>query len=511
MLCDSRSVETATQALHRLTSYTWSWYEPSRDQPDLVWTVPVDDPRVLQDLEVNDLDRLPWFYKRYGDDLPRVRLPRDLTPTTAPAVGVLAGSTRVPATEVDLSHLSRLLHLSAGVVRTTVLDRNSKGRAFRERTTWLFRAAGSAGGRFPLELYVAAPDGTPGLPPGVHWYDPEDHALVRIGPPPGGGEAPVIVLTGIPWRTGWRYRERGFRHVYWDAGTMLAQLLAVADSAGHAARLYTRFPDAAVAAVVGADRVHEWPVAVVAFGDGAPALEATGDVAAGEVDAAPLEFPLVTDAQRAGELDVLGPAWDRGASVDVSIEGLSSIETVVLARGSQRLMDPNRGLAERMFRTAMLTAMRGIRIPHFVVVHDVEGSEPGVYRWPNLSRPVRAAKLREELYRVAMEQGLARDAAFVVIGATDVAELDDREYREAQLAAGLVEGRLHLLAYALGASASGMTFIDSEVPASIGEPLDGLLLTCVGVPEYRSASGGSPGVPTEVRGVTPRILDQEPT
>ncbi len=88
-----------------------------------------------------------------------------------------------------------------------------------------------------------------------------------------------------------------------------------------------------------------------------------------------------------------------------------------------------------------------------------------------------------------MEQGLAGDAAFVVIGATDMAALDDREYRDAQLAAGIVEGRLHLLAYAQGASASGMTFIDSEVPATVGEPLDGLLLTCIGVPEYRSARG----------------------
>jgi hypothetical protein len=302
-----------------------------------------------------------------------------------------------------------------------------------------------------------------------------------------------------------------FRHVYWDAGTMLAQLLAVADSAGHPARLHTRFPDAAIAAVVGADRVHEWPVAVVTLGEGTPALEPTGDAAAGEVDSAPVEFPLVTHAQRSGELNVLGQAWDRGAPVEVPIERLSPIETVVLARGSQKLMDPNRGLPERTLRTAMLAAMRGIRIPHFVVVHDVEGFEPGIYRWPDVSRPVRAAMLRQELYRLAMEQGLARDAAFVVIGATDVAALDDREYREAQLAAGLVEGRLQLLAYALGASACGMTFIDSEVPASIGEPLDGLLFTCVGVPEYRSASGGLPGAPTNVRGVTPRILDQEPT
>ena len=82
------------------------------------------------------------------------------------------------------------------------------------------------------------------------------------------------------------------------------------------------------------------------------------------------------------------------------------------------------------------------------MVHDVDGLSPGVYRWPDLSAPARPGAMREELYRVCLEQGLARDAAFVVIAATDVGALDDREYREAQLAAGLVEGRLHLLAYA---------------------------------------------------------------
>jgi hypothetical protein len=148
--------------------------------------------------------------------------------------------------------------------------------------------------------------------------------------------------------------------------------------------------------------------------------------------------------------------------------------------------------------------MRGVELPHFVAVHDVHGIAPGIYRWPDLSSPVRAGAMRDELYWVSMEQGLARDAAFVVIAATDVGALDDREYREAQLAAGLVEGRLHLLAYALGASACGMTFIDSEVPAQLGEPLDGLLFTCVGVPEYASAAGGPPGAPTAIRTVTPR-------
>lgn len=474
-------MENATQTLHRLTSY-----EPSRE-----WTDPIDDPLIVQDLEVNDLDRLPWFYKRYDAALPRVPLPRDLPRTTAPAVAVLAGTADVPPRDLDLAHLSRLLHLAAGVVRTSE----------RPYGTFLFRAAGSAGGRFPLELYVAVPDGT-ALPAGMHWYDPEAHALVLVGPPPRG-EAPAVVVTGIPWRTGWRYRERGWRHVYWDAGTMLAQLLAAADSAGIGAALHGTFPDAAVAALAGADRVHELPVAVVALGTGAPALEATGDAARGEVDAAPREFPLVTTAQRAGERDALGPAWDRAAAVEVDARG-GSVEDVVLTRGSQRRMDPSRGLPESLLRTPMAVALRGIDVAHYVAVHDVDGVPPGLYRWPDLATPLRAGSLRDELYRVALEQTLARDAAYVVVAATDVRTLDERQYREAQLAAGLVEGRLHLLAYALGAGASGMTFLDSEIPALLGEPLDALLFTCVGVPEYAGRAGGPPGAPVQVRQVPPR-------
>ena len=194
--------------------------------------------------------------------------------------------------------------------------------------------------------------------------------------------------------------------------------------------------------------------------------------------------------------------------MDVSAQGADPIERVVLSRSSQRRMDPAQSLSESVACTALAVALRGIDVPHFVVVHAVDGLEPGVYRWPDLSAPVRAGELRRELYRIALDQGLPRDAAFVVIGTADVSALDDREYREAQLAAGLVEGRLHLAAYALGAGASGMTFLDSEIPGLVGEQLDGLLFTCVGVPEYRSKAGGLPGAPSEIRMVQPRLDDE---
>ncbi len=481
-------MENATRTLHRLTSY-----EAFDGDEEKVWEPPVDDPRVLRDLVVNDTERLPWFYKRYPESLPRLELPAELPATTASAVDVLAGTAEVPAAELSLAQLARLLHLSAGVVRTSQ----------RPYGTFLFRAAGSAGGRFPLEVYVAVPEGSQ-VAAGVYWYHPQDHCLVLVGPPPHG-DSPVVVVTGVPWRTGWRYRERGYRHVYWDAGTMLAQLLAAAESAGIRARLHSRFPDQSVADLVGADGVDEWPVAVVALGDGAPAISAAGQAAAAAVDSAPVEFPLATSAQRAGDQDTLGPAWPGGAPADAPMRTDTPVETVVLARGSQRLMDPSRTVPVDLLRTSMSAAMRGIEVPHWIAVHHVDGLAPGLYRWPDLETPVRSGDLRDELYHLCLDQGLGRDAAFVVIAAADLSEADDREYREAQLASGIVEGRLHLLAYALGASASGMTFADALIAGTLDQPLDGLLLTCVGVPEYASTAGGRPGAPTSVRQITPRL------
>jgi hypothetical protein len=264
-----------------------------------------------------------------------------------------------------------------------------------------------------------------------------------------------------------------------------------------------------VTSLVGADGVHEWPVAVISLGDGLPALRPTGVATAGEIDRAPVEFPLVTAAQHAGDLESLGTPWPEGepVKVDADVAVPTSVENVVLSRGTQRLMDRSRGVSEPLLRTSMQLAMRGIDLPHRVVVHDVGELTPGVYRWPDLSAPAGPGELRDELYRIALDQGLAGDAAFVVIAAADIDALDDREWREAHLAAGIVEGRLHLAAYALGARASGMTFLDSEIPALLGEPLQGILFTCVGVPEYRSAVGGAPGEPTQIRMVTPRVGD----
>jgi SagB-type dehydrogenase family enzyme len=462
---------------HALSSYA----------PEREFMVPIGDPRVLQDFVANDFARWPAACKAYPPGLPVVELPHEWPAVAAPATAVLAGRPAAAPGVADLPALARLLHLSAGVVR--VVERE-------DRPTLLLRAAGSAGGRFPLEVYVSA-RGVGGLDDGVHWYDPVGHALVRIAPP-AGGEATTLVVTGVPWRTGWRYAERGFRHIYWDAGTMLAQMLAVAGSAGLDPRLRSRFPDAEVSRLVGADGVHELPVALVTLSDGDPAIRPHGDAAAGTVDAAPMEFPLVTEAQHAGDVDGLGEPWPAAAPLEREPPESRSLDDVILQRGSTRRMDPAATVSRETFAFSLAASLRGIDVPHFVAVHGVDATEPGLYRWPDLDEPVRRGNLREELLRACWDQDLGRDAAFVVMAAADIEQLDDRAYREAQLASGIVEGRLHVAAYALGIGASGMTFLDSEVEGLLGEALAGLLFTCVGVPTYRNKGGGRPGAPASV-------------
>jgi hypothetical protein len=177
---------------------------------------------------------------------------------------------------------------------------------------------------------------------------------------------------------------------------------------------------------------------------------------------------------------------------------------VILTRGSTRLMDRSATVPRELLEWPLTAALRGIDVPHFVAVHAVDGVTPGVYRWPDLDTPITTVT-RDGLAHICMDQGLGGDAAYVVIGAHDLDSLDARGYREAQLAAGLVEGRLHLAAYGLGIGASGMTFFDSEIAGLLAAPLAGLIFTCVGVPEYRSKAGGKPGQPTSVLVPAPRV------
>jgi nitroreductase len=111
-----------------------------------------------------------------------------------------------------------------------------------------------------------------------------------------------LVLTGIPWRTTWKYRERGYRHLFWDAGAIVANLLAVAAAAGLKTRVLLGFVDQEVSGLLGIGQPEEYPLALITVE--APAVAAaTGSPPLGPISPrtrplsrSPRGYPLVTAA-----------------------------------------------------------------------------------------------------------------------------------------------------------------------------------------------------------------------
>ncbi len=68
----------------------------------------------------------------------------------------------------------------------------------------------------------------------------------------------MLVLSSIFWRSTWKYRARAYRYCFWDAGTMLANLLAAAGGREDiGAEIVTAFDDPEIEPLLGLDGDRE--------------------------------------------------------------------------------------------------------------------------------------------------------------------------------------------------------------------------------------------------------------
>jgi SagB-type dehydrogenase family enzyme len=470
---------------------------------------------IRRDAHFMDWDNEPSRFKRYPD--------LEARPLPPPGVSgmpfhraVRASAGGHGSSTPDLSGLAYLLALAAGVSRTV---RTSLGR-FR------FRTYASAGALYPIEAYVVAGE-VEGLPAGVHHYATLDHALTPLrsgdlrgnlgvaGAHPGTA---AIVLTGIPWRTAWKYTARGFRHLYWDAGMALANLLAAAAALDVEARTILGFVDADVEELLGLDGRTEFPLCLVLLGRGPAPRRVDVEPIAPRVDPVsprPLSDPEIEEARRAlrlgneaevgsfreGRIDAR-PESESGAAVERLAENLLSrdgLEEVVRRRGSSRALAgepfPAAEYAEILDAAAagFPSDWGSVGVRPFVAASALEGLDPGVYEHLGGPRfqPVRKGRFRAQAGRLCLDQRLGADAAAVTFLMVDLrgalSRLGGRGYAAAQVEAAVIAGRLYLGAYAQCLGASGITFYDDEVREFLETDAEPMLAVVMG-PEGRRRS-----------------------
>ena len=358
----------------------------------------VDDPWLVTSFEPNDLELLPPLVKAFEDGLPVLPLPRELPAPEGSMLAVLGGVRR-PEPRPSISPSSRGCSTSRRA--SSAREERRNGRII------LFRAAGSAGGRFPLEVYVVVPGGAADLPPGVHAYRPVEHALVQVGPPPAGG-TPALVVTGVPVADGLELpRARLPAHLLGRRDDALPAARARRAARGCALGSTPSFPTSRCATSSAPTGSRSFPSRSLAFGDAPPGWTSANG-RAGSVDAVAVHFPLVTATHWAGISSRWGEPWRPGDAVRDPLPDSPPVNDVIYRRGSTRRMDASRGVPRDVLDAALAVALRGIDLPHFVAVHDVDGVPPGLYRWPDLTKPVLGGNLRDELHRVCGRAGARR-------------------------------------------------------------------------------------------------------
>jgi SagB-type dehydrogenase family enzyme len=473
----------------------------------------------------------PLPYKIYPA-LDPIALPREWPASTVPAMAALAMDPgRGAVGRPSLVALARLLHFSAGIVRRSVY---AGGREV------YYRAAACTGALYHIDLYLVCAD-VDGLAAGVYHFGPHDFSLRRLRDGDQRGvvvealgrdeaardAAAFLVCATTFWRNAWKYRARAYRHAFWDTGTMLANLLAVAAADGVPARVHVGFVDAAIAALTGLDDEREAPTAVVALGRGAPPAAAAGAIAPIQLETRALsgstiDYPEIRAAHAGSALATAEDVATWRAAVHASSppfvapEGAervplqrlddvppTTIDDVITRRGSTRRF------AHRAITAAQLSAILDptlAPIPAdflgprtgvaYLIVNAVVGLASGSYVLDAESSTLVRLGVgdhREAAAFLGLGQELPGDASVDVFLLADLdavlQRLGDRGYRAAQLEAAIVGGRLYLAAYALGLGATGLTFFDDPVteffsPHAAGKGV--MFLTAIGVPRKRS-------------------------
>ena len=458
----------------------------------------------------------PWVQAQ------RIALPGRDADTAA--TGSLARDAAGDACTLDIEGLGRLLHHTYGVTRIQQME----GHAL------YLRAAPSAGGLYPTEIYVAVLD-VQGVAPGLYAYHGADHALITCWEGDFAADlerftyltdglrdaGAVLIGTGFYERSAWRYHDRAYRRVLLDAGHVFGNALIAAEPMGFGVTVMPDFIDDGFNNLLLLDPAQEATV-LIALICAAPSTRVASQRRAKAPPPADMPehgtwIPIVHGAGHLDDQAEMLPdprpsdhggeaAGGTRARVDLDdrpLRGGPSVLQAIRARRSTRHyvrgpvpMSALGRILAHGYRSRDGTGQHGTLAPGllqtFLLVAGVHGLAEGAYGYdPEAHQliPRDAGPVRTSLHRICLGQELGRDAAFAVVHCFDQAEAfaryGDRAYRLAHLEAGVIGQHLNLAAARLGFGASGIGgFFDDMANDRLGLDRDCAIayITTVGVP-----------------------------
>ena len=500
---------------------TWTYHEDTKHSLHSVRT----------DRHFLDWDNKPQPFKFYST-LEPVPLPHELPPVPIPILEAIAPSAiggdspcipRLPT-------LAALLYFSAGI---------TKHRTYPGGQQHFFRAAACTGALYHIDLYLVCGE-LPELSAGVYHFEPHSFSLRRLragehrgvlaqasGQEPEVTQSPVTVIcTSTYWRNAWKYQARTYRHCFWDAGTLLANLLATAAALVVPARVVAGFVDDEVNRLLDLDVDREVALALIPLGRSAgPVTGALSELAPLRLPTVPLsatevDYPAIRAMHAASSLhderEVVN--WRGGlppksapvptgrlfplSPLDDAALPLSPLDAVIRQRGSTRFF-AREPMSFAQLSTILARSTRGVPadflgssgstlVDVYLIVNAVEGLPAGTYvfhRALNALELLREGSFRREAGYLGLGQQLPADASVNIFCLADLPPILDRfgnrGYRAAQLEAALVGGKCYLAAYGQQLGATGLTFFDDDVTAFFSPHATGksvMFLTAIGKP-----------------------------
>ncbi len=420
--------------------------------------------------------------------------------------------------ETGLENIARLLFFTFGL--TARFSDQGGGDFF-------LRAAPSAGGLYPTEMYVAARNQN-GLPDGLYHYHSLKSALIPVwqgtfwadlkhyflGHSAVDASNLILLFTGIYGRSAWRYKERAYRRILLDTGHAMGNLLEVTRQTGQDYSLMGGFLDDGLEELLFLTQKEEFPLLGVAIGPAGTLPKNPGqrpsDLPEEAIRHLSHEDSGVRDAMQVQQnaCERIRSLEGLRAPVEGSGEGpifpstpeFNALKIILGRRSCRKFNGHSVSLAQLRenlaftFRTEGNTwCLASDHLEFHLVALNVAGLESGIYRFHSETLTLQTRQtgdFKSETYFMCLGQELASECAYALVYTTDLAKLakayGDRGYRYACMDAGQIGERINLWAIQQQLGSSGIGgYYDDKGNELLGLPLShGILyITLVGVPE----------------------------